>query len=166
MEARLEALERRGAGPGDDDELLALIGHLRDDEEDPVGDIAAVKRALKLFRQREVGSVEEQRQQQRVQREVETIKETMADAEADFATDHPDYHQAAQFYRNQRAEELSELGYRGDELVAKLSQELFGLVRTAFQTGLDPAERVYALAGKRGFKAGKGAVDNKLDTLN
>jgi hypothetical protein len=164
LETRLEALESRTGG--DPDELLALIGHLRDDEDDPVGDIAAVKRALKLFRQREMGSVEETRAQVKANREVEAVKSSMADAEQDFALEHPDYHEAAQFYRKDRTEELQELGYRGDALMAKLSQDLFGLVRTAFASGMDPAERVYKLAAKRGFKPGGRAADKKLDALD
>lgn len=164
LETRLEALERR-SGQTDDDELLALIGHLRDDDEDPVGDITAVKRALKLFRQRELGTVEESRAQQRVQRQIDSIRDQMSDAEADFATEHPDYHQAAAFYRQQRTEELQELGYAGNELNAKLANELFGLVQTSFNAGLDPAERVYKLASKRGFKPGQAVANNKLDAL-
>jgi len=165
LEARLEQLERqRGADSGD--ELLTLIGHLSDDDEDPISDIQAVKRALKLFRQREVQGTEEQRAQQRANREVETLRTAMVDAEADFAADHPDYNEAASFYRKARAEELQEMGYGGDELMQKLSQELFSFVRTAFQGGHDPAERVYNLAVKRGFKAGGAVANKKLDALD
>lgn len=163
LESRLEALEKRSGGG--DDELLALIGGLPDDDEDPVGDIAAVKRALKLFRQREIGSAEESRAQQKASREVQALQEAMSDAEADFAVDHPDYKEAAAFYRTQRSEELTELGYSGEALMAKLAQDLFGLVRTAFSSGLDPAEKVYGLAVKRGFRAGGGVADKKLAAL-
>jgi hypothetical protein len=164
LETRLDRLERNGGG--DADELLTLIGHLREDDEDPIGDIAAVKRALKLYRQREVGSVEESRAQQHATRQVEAIKGAMSDAETDFAIDFPDYREAAQFYRKERADELQELGYSGDALMAKLSQDLFGLVQTSFNAGLDPAERVYKLAVKRGFKAGGKQADKKLDALD
>jgi hypothetical protein len=163
LEQRLERLEKVAGAGGD--ELLDLIGLLPDEDTDPVGDIAALKRALKLYRAREMGSADDQRAQQRVHRQIETIRETMADAEADFATDHPDYHEAAKFYREARAEELSDLGYAGNELMAKLANELFGLVQTSFNAGLDPAERVYKLAAKRGFKANGKAVNAKLDAL-
>ena len=165
LETRLEKLERSSGADGDD-ELLTLIGSLRDDDEDPVGDILAVKRALKLFRQRELGSVEETRAQQRANREIETLKAGMLDAETDFALEYPDYKDAAAFYRKDRAEELEELGYRGDELMAKLSSDLFGLVKTAFNAGVDPAEKVYRLAVKRGFKAGQKQADSKLDKID
>lgn len=164
LEARMERLE--ASRPERGDELLDLIAHLPDDDEDPVGDIAAVKRALKLYRQREVGSAEENRAQEQATRQVEAIKSSMADAEADFAIDHPDYLDAAKHYRAARADELGAMGYRGEALNAQLSNELFGLVRTAFQNGDDPAERVYELAKRRGFKAGGAAVNKKLDALD
>lgn len=166
LESRLERVERQTGAGVDEDELLAVIAQLREDDEDPVGDIASVKRALKMFRQREVQSVEEQRAYSRVERQIETLKNTMADAEADFTADHPDYRDAAHYYRTQRLEELQEAGYQGDDLKRRLADDLFGLVRTAFTSGLDPAERVYNLAKKRGFKAGKGAADKKLDALD
>lgn len=168
LEDRLERLERRSGGghQAEEDDLLAMIAQLRDDDEDPVGDIANLKRALKLYRARELGGQEADRQQQRATREVEALKETMADAEADFAIEHPDYRDAAAFYRKVRAEELTDMGYSGEALMSKLANDLFGLVRTAFSTGMDPAERVYELAKKRGFKAGQKAADKKLDALD
>jgi hypothetical protein len=165
LEARLETLERRSGG-GNENELLALIAQLRDDDEDPVGDIASVKRALKLYRAREVQSEEQQRAQSHVQRQVDALRNTMADAEADFTLDHPDYKDAAAFYREARAEELKEAGYSGEQLMQKLADDLFGMVRTSFSTGLDPAERVYALARKRGFKPGGKAADRKLEAFD
>ena len=164
LETRLERLERQTGG--DSDELLAVIGQLRDDDEDPVGDIASVKRALKLYRQREVSTAEQQRQMTHAERQIQTIRDTMGDAEADFVTDHPDYRDAAAFYRTQRTEELQEAGYHGEALMQRLADDLFGLVRTAFAAGLDPAERVYNLAKKRGFKAGGKAADKKLDAFD
>jgi hypothetical protein len=164
LESRLERLERERGH--DQDELTATIAQLRDDDEDPVGDIAAVKRALRLQAQREAEAAEQQRQQSRVQRNVQAIRETMADAEADFVVENPDYREAAAYYRQARFEELTEQGYSGEALMSKLADDLFGLVRTAFSSGLDPAERVYNLAKKRGFKAGKGAADKKLDAFD
>src|SRR5678809_1037693 len=72
---------------------------LSDDDEDPVGDIAEVKRALKLFRQREEAEQNETQNLRAYERQIETLKATMADSEADFTADHPDYQDAAKFYR-------------------------------------------------------------------
>jgi hypothetical protein len=164
LETRLEKLERQTGG--DRDELLAVIESLREDDDDPVGDIASVKRALKLYRQREVQEAEDHRAQSQANRQITALQEAMIDSETDFVIDHPDYREAAAFYRQARMEELADAGYSGDALARKLADDLFGLVRTAFSGGLDPAERVYNLAKKRGFRAGGKAADKKLDALS
>lgn len=164
LESRLERLETSGSA--ERDELMELIGQLPDDEEDPVGDIASVKRALKLLQARELAANEQNRAHSAAERQVRVLRSSMADAEADFAIDHPDYKDAAAFYRKSKTEELEEAGYVGEELQSKLANDLFGMVRTAFTGGLDPAERVYNLAKKRGFKAGGAAANKKLDALD
>lgn len=164
LEGRLERLESQTRS-GETDELLELIASLRDDEDDPVGDIAGIKKALKAFRARQVAEYEETQAQTVVERQVEKLRTSMADAEADFALDHPDYHEAAAFYRKARHEELEDAGYTGRNLERKLADDLFGVVRMALEGGQDPAERVYALAKRRGFKAGAGAVEKKLGAI-
>jgi hypothetical protein len=164
LESRLERLETQTRG-GDADELLELIASLREDEDDPVGDIAGIKKALKTFRARQLAEHEETQAQTVVQRQVEALRTSMADAEADFATDHPDYHEAAAFYRKARVEELEDAGYTGRNLDRKLADDLFGVVRMALEGGQDPAERVYALAKRRGFKTGAGAMEKKLSAI-
>jgi alkylated DNA nucleotide flippase Atl1 len=89
----------------------------------------------------------------------------MRESEEDFAVDHPDYLDAATHYRTQREEELKDAGYTGAFLQRKLADDLFGVVRMALESGQDPAERVYALAQKRGFKVGQKAADGKLGKL-
>ena len=163
LESRLEQIERRSGGSGpSEDELLTLIASLPDTEDDPVGDIAAVKRALKLFRQRQVDEGQQSAQQQQVTRQIEALRGAMIEAEQDFAIDNPDYEDAAKFYREGRREELQDAGYVGRNLDRKLADDLFGVVRMAIEAGLDPAERVYNIAKKRGFKAGGKAADLKL----
>lgn len=164
LEARIEKLEGGSKAPSED-ELLKLIASLREDEDDPVGDIAAVKKALRLYRERNLTEAQQTEQQRTIQRQVEGLRTGMAEAEADFAGEHPDYHDAAKFYRESRHEELKDAGYSGAALDRKLADDLFGMVRMALDAGLDPAERVYGLAKRRGFKAGKGPAEAKLDRL-
>jgi hypothetical protein len=165
LEQRFGELERRVGGRSNEDELLALIGQLPDTEDDPVGDIAALKRALKLYRDREVAAYGQSQQQAALEREVGKLRVAMSDAEEDFATEKPDYYDAAAFYRKARTDELREAGYGGAHLDRKLADDLFGVVRMALESGQDPAERVYALAGRRGFKPGMKAADKALDKL-
>jgi hypothetical protein len=165
LEQRIADIERRTGGRTNEDDLLALIGSLPDTEDDPVGDIAALKRALKMYRQREVEAHGQSQQQQAFEREVGKLRSAMNEAEEDFAIDKPDYFEAAAFYRKARVEELREAGYGGQHLDRKLADDLFGVVRMALESGQDPAERVYALAGRRGFKPGMKAADKALDKL-
>ena len=164
LESRLEKLEKSGGAPRED-ELLALIASLPDSEDDPVGDIAAVKRALKLYRDREVQSGQQSEQQQAIERQVNKLRGAMNESEEDFAIEHADYYEAATHYRNARIEELKEAGYSGKYLDQKLADDLFGVVRMALDSGQDPAERVYALSQKRGFRPGMKAANGKLDKL-
>jgi hypothetical protein len=164
LEARLTHLER-AATPGSEDELLAIIGALPEDESDPVGDIARVKMALRIFRARQLEEAQQSGQRGAIEAQVQALRGSMAESEEDFALEHPDYHDAAKHYRTAREEELKDAGYSGQYLQRKLADDLFGLVRMAFESGQDPAERVYALAAKRGFKPGMKAADRRLDTL-
>lgn len=164
LQERLERLERSRETP-ERDELLEIIGSLSDDEEDPVGDIAAVKRALKAFRARQLETSEAETRQQANARQFEKLRTSMVESEADFSLDFPDYPDAATFYRKARTEELEDAGYAGKALQTKLAEDLFGVVRMAIEGGMDPAERVYNLAKRRGFKAGATSADKKLDVL-
>jgi len=163
LEARLERLETQRQPQND--ELMDLIAQLRDDDDDPVGDIAATKKALKLFRARQLAEQEETGRQTTLERQFEKLRTAMVESERDFADDHPDYHDAAKFYRQQRTEELEDAGYTGTNLQRKLADDLYGVVRMAVEGGQDPAERVYALAKRRGFKTGMTAAERKLATV-
>lgn len=163
LEARLEKLET-ARGP-ERDELDEMIASLRDDDEDPIGDIAGLKKALKAYRARESAALEESTRTSRIERQVENLRTSMSDAETDFALDHPDYHEAAKYYRQQRHDELEDAGYSGARLNAKLADDLFGVVKTALDNGSDPAERVYALAKRRGWSGKASAAERKLDTV-
>jgi hypothetical protein len=163
LSTRVERLERTGGG--DQDQLLELIGQLSDDEEDPIGDIARVKQALRVFRARQLQDLADDNQYRTVSRQIETLRSAMHESEEDFTQDHPDYLDAAAHYRKERVAELKDAGYSGAYLDRKLADDLFGVVRMAIESGQDPAERVYALAQKRGFKAGAKQANGKLDKL-
>lgn len=165
LEQRIAALERGEGRDRREPDLMALIQSLSDNEDDPVGDIQALKRALKLYGAREAEAAGQSQQQAAIEREVGKLRNAMNESEEDFAVDHPDYYDAAKYYRQARVDELKDAGYSGAYLERKLADDLFGVVRMALESGQDPAERVYALAAKRGFKAGSKAADKALDKL-
>jgi hypothetical protein len=166
LEARLEKLESGKKEPTDA-ELLKLAESLREDDDDPITDIAALKRFAKTYAAEQRAALEAETQTDTQQRAVNQIVNRMNEAEADFAEDHPDYMDAMKFFRAQRQEEFEELGYAGAVLNRELSMDLLGIVQRALNAGRDPAEAVYNLAKKRGFSATKSVDDvaKKLQTI-
>ena len=132
LEARLEKLESAG---GKGDPLEELVGQLRNDTEDPINDIEGVKAIIRKFVADQKAERETSSAQSAQQRQAQELINTMGDYEADFASDHPDYHDAAKHYRAERQAELEELGYSGQALQqAALARDLFGIVQTALQS--------------------------------
>jgi hypothetical protein len=162
--ARIEALEAKATG-SQADELADLAKLLRDDDDEPITDLAHVKRIIKAFVARQAADQEAEAQQQKFIRTTRSVSDGMTAYEQDFAVDHPDYFKAAGFYREQRQAELEDMGYQGATLNRKLAQELYGLAGEAMTAGRDPAEVVYNMAKRRGFASGKDAANAKLQKL-
>lgn len=163
LEQRLEKLENAKPQGASDDDIAKLIASIRDDDDDPIGDLAGIKQVLRKFMSERDAEAQMERTRNEQQRAVQQITNRMAEAEADFADDNPDYYDAAKFFRDQRREELEDLGYGGAKLNQELNNDLLGIVSRALQAGRDPAEAVYNLAKKRGF--GVDGVAKKLQTL-
>lgn len=163
MARRIEALEAKAIGKGDP--LSDLAAALRDDDEDPIGDINSVKALAKqLIRERE----EEARQaaeSANQRRYISALNEAMNESEADFRADNPDYDEAVKHFREAMLDDLSDQ-YGGQQLQAKFAEALYEMVGNAIKAGKDPAEVVYRRAKRYGFKSS--AVDEaskKLQTL-
>jgi hypothetical protein len=161
---RLERVEARTAGSQADD-IAELVAALRDDDDEPITDLAQIKRVLKTFIARQAEDDKAEGERQAYVKNARSVANGMEAAEADFAEDHPDYYKAATFYRQQRTQELEDLGYVGNRLSQKLATELFGLAGEVMKSGRDPAEVIYGMAKRRGFAAGKDAATAKLQKL-
>lgn len=162
--ARIERLEATLSKP-QQDELNDLIKALRDDDDEPITDLNQIKRVLKTFMARQAAEEEAENQRNQTISATRNVADNMTAFESDFASDHPDYYKAAAYYREQRTNELEELGYVGYKLNRKLAEELYGLAGDVMGAGRDPAEVVYNLAKKRGFASGKDAATAKLQKL-
>lgn len=165
LEDRVAAMEKLSK-TGDDDEIEALAKKLRDDDDDPIEDLATAKAIIRQFVNAQKADRETTTQQQNERRQVQALITTMEEHEADFHDDHPDYYDAAKHYRAERQSELEEQGYSGSELQSALARDLFGVTQRAISAGKDPAETVYNLAKKRGFKADEASTDDKLKKLS
>ena len=161
LQSRFENLETKVSG-GERDELTELIASLRDDDDEPITDLAQIKRVLKTFMAQQAADAKQSGQHQARVKQTNVLLTTMDAYEKDYVAEQPDYYKAAEYVREARRGELEDLGYVGRKLEEKLADELFGMTRDLIAAGQDPAERVYALAKKRGFKSGAKAVDDKM----
>jgi hypothetical protein len=167
LETRLERLETRDkpATQAEEDDLVAAINALRDDDEDPITDLASVKRALKAFMRQQSEETQAEAVRRVQQEAVVKIARAMDEAEADFADEHPDYREAVEHFKKARREDYEDMGFSGEALEAELVKDFLGLVQRAMSGGRDPAEVVYNLAKKRGFQSGKAAAEAKLKEI-
>lgn len=92
---------------------------------------------------------------QELRSEVETlrIQRAIERQEMTFERTTPDYRDALGFYVKSRADAISELGYDEQEARDLIAQELQNATHRAIQAGKNPAEVVYRMAQKSGFKA-------------
>jgi hypothetical protein len=162
--SRIEQIEARTSGKQSDD-IADLVAALRDDDDEPITDLAQIKKVLKTFIARQADDDKAEGERQNYIKSTRAVSEGMSAFEADFAEEHPDYYKAATFYRQQRVAELEDLGYVGARLNQKLASELFGLTNDVMKSGRDPAEAVYNMAKRRGFASGKAAATDKLQKL-
>lgn len=167
LNSRLERLEARAkpATEAEEDDLLAAINSLRDDDEDPITDLAQMKRAMKAFMRQNAQETEAETKANAERHRIQTLARAMDEAEADFADEHPDYQDAVKHFKTSRREEFEDMGYAGQALEAELAKDFLGLVQRAVSGGRDPAEVVYNLAKKRGFQSGKAAAEAKLKEI-
>lgn len=164
LEERFAKLEQQSRG-SQADPFEDLAAKLREDDEDPIGDINGLKAVVRQFIAAQKAEREQEVSRHQSVRQFQAITSSMEEAEGDFAADHPDYFDAAKHYRSERQAELEALGYAGDGLQRQLAQDLIGVVQTAMSQGRDPAETVYNLAKRRGFASGSSQAADKLQKL-
>jgi len=79
--------------------------------------------------------------------------------EAEVVSAHPDYHQAVEFLRLSRRQELIELGAPEDDVDQIVAQEFVQGVAESRRQGLNPARVAFKLARDRGY-ARRGGLDH------
>lgn len=161
---RISKLE--AAANGKSDPLQSLVQQLRDDDEDPIGDLTSVKALAKRLIEEREEEVQRAAQTANQQRYITSLNEAMNDAETDFRAENPDYDDAAKHLREALSEEFQDEGYTGSQLQQKLAETLYGIVGNALKAGNDPAAVVYRRAKRYGFTSSEvDAAQKKLQTL-
>lgn len=167
LERRLAELESRVAQPqSQSDPLNELIANLREDDEDPIGDLSSVKAIAKAMLERDRRELEAQTKAQQQQQHFAKLSRDMAEAEDDFRADHPDYDDAMKHFKASLLGELEDEGFSGQELKREFESKLITLVDRALSNGRDPAQIVYNRAKKYGFASSEvDAATKKLQTI-
>jgi len=163
LKERLAGLEaQRAAQAEEQDAIERLVSSLRDDDDDPIEDITTVKTLLREFMKRQKDETQAERAQREQQTAMTSFATSVAEGEVEFKADNPDYDDAVKHFRQSVREELEEQGLRGQELEKEFATTLINLAKKAMDADRNPAEVVYSLAKKRGFKGGATTV-NKVD---
>lgn len=166
LERRLAALEAERQPAKQSDPLNDLIANLREDDEDPIGDLSSVKAIAKAMLERDRREAEEQSRAQQQQQHFAKLSRDMAEAEEDFRAEHPDYDDAMKHFKTSLLGELEDEGFSGQELKREFESKLITLVDRALSNGRDPAQIVYNRAKKYGFASSEvDAATKKLQTI-
>lgn len=166
LERRLAALEAERQPAKQSDPLNDLIANLREDDEDPIGDLSSVKAIAKAMAERERREAEEQAKAQQQQQHFAKLSRDMAEAEDDFRAEHPDYDDAMKHFKTSLLGELEDEGFSGQELKREFESKLITLVDRALSNGRDPAQIVYNRAKKYGFASSEvDAATKKLQAI-
>lgn len=158
-----EVKAERESRAGEPDPFETIAASLRDDLDDPLTDIEALKKAVRTVAQQQAAQRQQEATSAAEQRKNSDLARTVAEHEKDFHADNPDYFDAVKHLTSARAEELSEAGLNGNALTAKVNGELREVVQMALEQGRDPAAVIYAMSKKRGF--GIDSADKTLQTI-
>lgn len=140
---RRQALEReiadlRKPKPAQDAEI--------DENENPIGALAALKAKLKAWEDRAT-------EERTVVAESQEIVARMAPRVEAYAKEHPEYPDQVTFLRNSRATELQLLGHDPQSIARVVAQEEMALARHVLTHDLDPGDVMAQLATARGWQA-------------
>lgn len=139
MEERFKMIQDRlkPQAPSFDEDPLAALKHQNDE----------LARKAQEYEQR--FSQFDQVQQQEAARQ-QFITRYQQEAQQ-FAQQAPDFNDAYKFLIQSRQAELASVGYNPQEISMLVQQEEAMLVGKAFEDGVNPGERVYAMAKARGY---------------
>ena len=85
------------------------------------------------------------------ERHVAQLTQAVTSVEQQFAAQAPDYYEAVEHLRTQRAAELEALGVDPQSAQQQAHQELVRHAYMSAQAGMNPAEQAYRIAKARGF---------------
>lgn len=148
LQQMLEAQTRIPA-PNKDADPLGYTAHMA---EQTASQVAAMRQQEAERQQREYAERQKWEAQQQREQQVAAVVNTVQNAERTFAAKQPDYLEAVNFAKGQRAKELRLLGYDEQQAAQYLQNEGMQLAWTWLSQGHNPAERAYELAKTMGYR--------------
>ena len=103
----------------------------------------------------------QQEQAQRQQQQVQQLMQLTTQAEESFAKVTPDYQDAVQFIKAERAKELVAIGWPVEEAAKGVEREGWQLAHQWLSQGMNPAQMAYQLAKAKGWQ-GNVSAEQKL----
>jgi hypothetical protein len=134
-------------------------------EEDPIGYQHYQQQELRQNLEKTTRNLDERFQQQANELQALRLRAFIDSQERAFSSKTPDYQQALEFFAKTRGEMLEEMGMEHEERNAVVQQELQHFVTQALRAQRNPAESVYNMAKRMGYKQSSKDPGEKLDTL-
>jgi hypothetical protein len=144
--------------------FLAQKAQAPNPEDDPYAYARYEQEQLKTELETTKKTLDQQLTEQKQQLEALNFKNFIDGQERVFTARNPDYPQALEHYTKIRMEMMEELGFDPAERNRVLQEELGHFVRQAVRAQKNPAEQVYIMAKKMGFKT-SAKPHEKLDSV-
>ncbi len=145
QEARFQAFQERLKTPEPPAPELPAF------DEDPASNLDARLKAQEEMVNQTAESLRQQQEAQVQQAQLGQFQQEFYAKEAQFAQQTPDYYEAVNWLRGQRAQELTHLGYQPAQVQQMVDQEAVSYAITATNNGVDPVSMFYETAKSRGY---------------
>jgi len=138
------------------DKTLDPLGYMTHQMEKLEAQLAAMKEAQEAAKTQSTQEQQAQAFMQHVRSQVEAFEKAT-----------PDYQEAYKHLMQTRTQDFKDLGMTDQQVAQNLANEEMMITQQAIKSGKNPAEMVYAMAKRYGFKAAPAKVtpENKLDTI-
>lgn len=121
-------------------------------DEDPLEALRYETQQLKQYATHHQQTEQQRQEQQKYQQFEQQFKSQYEKSAHEFIKEQPDFAKAYEFYNKDFYETLLEAGYEADQAKALMHQDEMAIAAKAFQDGVNPAERIYKIALRRGYK--------------
>lgn len=136
-----------------------------DPEADPLGFYNYKINQLEKATKQHTEYLQQQHQAQQQRQAYDQFINTYRASTEEYLSKVPDYKDAYSFLYNERYNELLDAGYNAQQADALAKEDEMAIVAKAYQDRVNPAERLYKLATRRGFAVKASPKTKTLDSV-